>query len=93
MIRDFQDKEIRIYTDAGRICRPLLIVENQKLLLKKSHIQQLKEREYNNYRSATLAGQALCCLLSLSLSFSLSFRLHHRPEMTHRGWRDLKANY
>lgn len=50
MIRDFQDREIRIYTDAGRICRPLLIVENQKLLLKKSHIQQLKEREYNNYR-------------------------------------------
>lgn len=50
MIRDFQDREVRIYTDAGRICRPLLIVENQKLLLKKSHIQQLKEREYNNYR-------------------------------------------
>ena len=50
MVRDFREKEIRIYTDAGRICRPLLIVENQKLLLKKHHIDQLKEREYNNYR-------------------------------------------
>ena len=50
MVRDFREREIRIYTDAGRICRPLLIVENQKLLLKKNHIDMLKEREYNNYR-------------------------------------------
>ena len=50
MIRDIRDREIRIYTDAGRICRPLLIVENQKLLLKQSHIKQLKQREYNSYR-------------------------------------------
>ena len=50
MVRDFREKEIRIYTDAGRICRPLLIVENQKLLLKKHHIDQLKEREYNGHR-------------------------------------------
>nr|XP_022343909.1 DNA-directed RNA polymerase II subunit RPB2-like isoform X2 [Crassostrea virginica] len=49
MIRDIRDREIRIYTDAGRICRPLLIVENQKLLLKQSHIKQLKQREYNSY--------------------------------------------
>nr|BAO48655.1 RNA polymerase II second largest subunit [Hyleoglomeris sp. R077] len=49
MIRDIRDREIRIYTDAGRICRPLLIVENQKMLLKKRHIDMLKEREYNNY--------------------------------------------
>ncbi|NWI16561.1 RPB2 polymerase, partial [Crypturellus soui] len=51
MIRDIREREIRIYTDAGRICRPLLIVEKQKLLLKKRHIDQLKEREYNNYRA------------------------------------------
>lgn len=49
MIRDIRDREIRIYTDAGRICRPLLIVENGNLLLKKRHIDMLKEREYNNY--------------------------------------------
>ncbi|CAL1261967.1 unnamed protein product [Larinioides sclopetarius] len=47
MVRDIRDREIRIYTDAGRICRPLLIVENQKLLLKKRHVDRLKEREYN----------------------------------------------
>ena len=49
MIRDIRDREIRIYTDAGRICRPLLIVEGGNLLLKKRHIDMLKEREYNNY--------------------------------------------
>ena len=42
MVRDIRDREIRIYTDAGRVCRPLLIVENQKLALKKKHIDQLK---------------------------------------------------
>ncbi|KAJ8964197.1 hypothetical protein NQ317_000517, partial [Molorchus minor] len=49
MIRDIRDREIRIYTDAGRICRPLLIVENGQLLLKKRHIDMMKEREHNNY--------------------------------------------
>lgn len=54
MIRDIRDREIRIYTDAGRICRPLLIVENSQLLLKKRNIDQLKERDYNNYGSVFL---------------------------------------
>ncbi|XP_013400456.1 DNA-directed RNA polymerase II subunit RPB2 [Lingula anatina] len=49
MVRDIRERELKIYTDAGRVCRPLLIVENQKLLLKKRHIDLLKEREYNNY--------------------------------------------
>lgn len=48
IVRDIRDREIRIYTDAGRISRPLLIVENQKLLLKKSHIDMLKERDFND---------------------------------------------
>lgn len=64
MVRDIRDREIRIYTDAGRICRPLLIVENQKLLLKKTHIDQLKEKEYNNYRYTHSAlGRARCRLV------------------------------
>lgn len=62
MIRDIREREIRIYTDAGRICRPLLIVEKQKLLLKRRHIDQLKEREYNNYRwRVLLRSLTVCC--------------------------------
>ncbi|VEL24700.1 unnamed protein product [Protopolystoma xenopodis] len=49
VVRDYRDQEIRIYTDAGRICRPLVIVEKGKLLLKKSHIEQLKDRAYSRY--------------------------------------------
>uniref|UniRef100_A0A915EJ38 DNA-directed RNA polymerase subunit beta n=1 Tax=Ditylenchus dipsaci TaxID=166011 RepID=A0A915EJ38_9BILA len=46
MVRDIRDREIRIYTDPGRVCRPLLIVdENKKLALKRRHIDSLKERE------------------------------------------------
>ena len=50
MIRDIRDREIRIYTDAGRICRPLLIVEDCRLMMKKHHIEMLKAREFNNFQ-------------------------------------------
>lgn len=59
MVRDIRDREIRIYTDAGRICRPLLIVENQKLLLKKTHIDTLKNRDYNDYSWHQLVGSGV----------------------------------
>lgn len=49
MVRDIRDREIRINTDAGRICRPLLIVENQKLLLKRKHMDMLKDRDLNHF--------------------------------------------
>jgi DNA-directed RNA polymerase II subunit RPB2 len=49
MIREIREREIRIYSDAGRICRPLMIVEKQKLLLKQRHVDLLKEREYTNF--------------------------------------------
>lgn len=47
MIRDFSKREIRINTDAGRISRPLLIVKNNNLLVKKQHIDSLKEHNNN----------------------------------------------
>ena len=55
MVRDVREREIRIFTDAGRICRPLLIVENQKLLLKRHHVDMLKERDVNNSRSVCVS--------------------------------------
>jgi len=59
MIRDIRDREIRIMTDAGRICRPLLIVEDCKLLIKKRHIDMLKEREFNNYQWQDLVASGV----------------------------------
>ena len=47
MVREINEREIKIYTDGGRICRPLLIVDTdkQKLLIKKGHIDQLKQSQ------------------------------------------------
>lgn len=46
IVYDTQEGEIRINTEAGRVCRPLLIVEKQKLLLKKGHVEMLKRRDF-----------------------------------------------
>jgi DNA-directed RNA polymerase II subunit RPB2 len=42
IVREIAQKEVRIYTDAGRICRPLFIVNEQQLAIKKRHIYQLQ---------------------------------------------------
>ncbi|KAK1215952.1 DNA-dependent RNA polymerase II [Marasmius sp. AFHP31] len=39
VVRDIWERELRLYTDAGRVCRPLFIVENQQLLLQKKHVR------------------------------------------------------
>lgn len=41
VVRDIREKELRLYTDAGRVCRPLFIVEEQQLMLQKKHIKWL----------------------------------------------------
>lgn len=41
VVHDLSLQEIRVYTDAGRTCRPLFVVENQRLKIKKSHIIEL----------------------------------------------------
>ena len=44
IVRDIQNKEVRLYTEYGRLCRPLLIVnEDQKLTIKKKHIYRLQQ--------------------------------------------------
>ena len=42
IVRDIANKEIRFYTDAGRVQRPLFIVENNEVLMRKKHIQSLQ---------------------------------------------------
>jgi len=40
--RDILNKEIRIFTDEGRIYRPVYIVKDNKLEIKKTQINLLK---------------------------------------------------
>lgn len=41
VVHDLSLQEIRIYTDAGRTCRPLFIVQSQRLLIQREHILSL----------------------------------------------------
>ncbi|KAL0951510.1 hypothetical protein HGRIS_008195 [Hohenbuehelia grisea] len=43
IVRDIREKELRVYTDGGRVCRPLFIVENQQLVLQKKHVRWLQQ--------------------------------------------------
>ncbi|KDQ19740.1 hypothetical protein BOTBODRAFT_27165 [Botryobasidium botryosum FD-172 SS1] len=43
VVRDIREKELRLYTDAGRVCRPIFIVENHELSLKKKHVKWIME--------------------------------------------------
>jgi len=57
VVRDIKEKELRLYTDAGRACRPLLIVEDRKILLKKSHIMKLQRKEQTGFGWDELVGR------------------------------------
>eukprot|EP00924_Labyrinthula_sp_SR-Ha-C_P008175 maker-scaffold_11-snap-gene-5.7-mRNA-1 protein AED:0.01 eAED:0.01 QI:0/1/0.5/1/1/1/2/27/1570 len=42
VVRDIYNKEIRVYTEPGRCCRPLFIVSEGEALIKKYHIERLR---------------------------------------------------
>ncbi|KAJ5054087.1 uncharacterized protein L3040_000371 [Drepanopeziza brunnea f. sp. 'multigermtubi'] len=53
LIRDIRDREFKIFTDAGRVCRPLFVVDNDvespnkgNLVLNKDHIRRLEEDQH-----------------------------------------------
>lgn len=50
LIRDIREREFKIFTDAGRVCRPLFVVDNDpksencgSLVLNKDHIRKLEQ--------------------------------------------------
>jgi len=47
IIFDYRMKEIRVCNDSGRLCRPLLRVQNQNILISKSLIHKLKTNQLN----------------------------------------------
>eukprot|EP01132_Coremiostelium_polycephalum_P011390 gene11390-13949_t len=57
VVRDIREKELRLYTDAGRCCRPLFVVEDNKLIIKKSHIKKIQSNE--DYKWADLLTEGL----------------------------------
>ncbi|KAJ1973884.1 DNA-dependent RNA polymerase II, partial [Dimargaris xerosporica] len=48
IVHDTRERELRFNTDAGRVCRPLFIVEDQRLLIQKTHVRYLMDHlDYN----------------------------------------------
>jgi len=41
VVRDIKERELRLYTDPGRCCRPLYIVDNMTVKMRKSHARNL----------------------------------------------------
>ncbi|CAM9151953.1 unnamed protein product [Chrysoparadoxa australica] len=56
VVRDIKERELRLYTDAGRICRPLFVVENNRLAIKKSHILDLQQNPDYTWTNLLQAG-------------------------------------
>ncbi|KAF9040463.1 DNA-directed RNA polymerase II, subunit 2 [Hymenopellis radicata] len=66
VVRDIREKELRLYTDAGRVCRPLFIVEDQQLALQKKHVKwilQGKDDEGGEYKWEQLIKTGIVELL------------------------------
>jgi len=49
VVWDLRNQEVSLYTDAGRCCRPLFVVEENRILLKREHVTQLHQRESTNF--------------------------------------------
>jgi len=49
VVHDIQLQELRLYTDHGRCCRPIYIVEDQRLLIDKEDIIKLQHKEATGY--------------------------------------------
>jgi len=48
IVRDIDKREIKIYTDAGRVMRPMLIVEKNEINLRKKHVEKIMSKEWNS---------------------------------------------
>lgn len=56
IVHDIRDQELRLNTDAGRCSRPLFIVDDQHLVVKKSHIKRLKNKSRASYDEDSVFG-------------------------------------
>jgi len=50
VVRDIAHRELRLFSDPGRCCRPIFIVEDQKLVMNKGHIAKLRNKEETGFR-------------------------------------------
>jgi DNA-directed RNA polymerase II subunit RPB2 len=44
IVRDIRERELRLYTDSGRICRPVFVVEHNNLVLTRNHLSRMMDQ-------------------------------------------------
>ena len=66
VVRDVRERELRIFTDAGRVCRPLYIIDEKKqeLLLTKSDVRKLAGEEPDYDEEGNLVETSWSSLVS-----------------------------
>ena len=43
IVRNIRDRELRVYTEGGRVCRPLIVVDGRTARLKRRHVRALEQ--------------------------------------------------
>ena len=46
IVRDIEKREIKIYTDAGRVQRAMFIVEKNQILIRKKHVAKILSKDW-----------------------------------------------
>ena len=65
IVHDIRLQELRLFTDYGRCCRPLFIVDDQRLRVRKADIRQLQEAENREeaWQVRAVVTPPSCCSL------------------------------
>lgn len=76
IVRDISNKEVRFFTDSGRVMRPLFIVEDGQILLNKSHIKKLQSRNNDSMNFDDTLKQGLCEFLDVEEEETAMISMH-----------------
>eukprot|EP01125_Pyxidicula_operculata_P003220 TRINITY_DN1367_c1_g2_i2.p1 TRINITY_DN1367_c1_g2~~TRINITY_DN1367_c1_g2_i2.p1 ORF type:complete len:1211 (-),score=312.38 TRINITY_DN1367_c1_g2_i2:298-3930(-) len=79
IIPDISEREIRIYTDSGRCCRPLYIVENNKLRITTEHINKLSRKQDYGWKNLLEEGilEYIDCEEEETIMIAMTFKDVH----------------
>eukprot|EP01050_Picozoa_sp_SAG11_P008853 SAG11_NODE_800_length_7121_cov_5.974366_1_plen_1226_part_00 len=58
IVRDIRERELRIYTEGGRVCRPLFIVDDGRIKCTRGHVEKMK-KEDDPFNWKTMLEQGL----------------------------------